>query len=96
MEPVKSYYTNRDIYEFLRPDRDEMPYLYDNFEWPHCDVSAFVLPLDTSDTQPQVFYDLSTGNSVLFVEGKGKKVASSRCDVACVAWRGVTSTLCSP
>ena len=40
VEGAKSYYTNRQLLELLRPDAMRIPYTYDNFEWPHCDVSC--------------------------------------------------------
>ncbi|CAN0353347.1 unnamed protein product [Ectocarpus sp. 6 AP-2014] len=33
----KKYYTNAELYHLLDPNGDEVPYVYDNFEWPHCD-----------------------------------------------------------
>ncbi|CAM9993354.1 unnamed protein product [Ectocarpus sp. 12 AP-2014] len=33
----KKYYTNAELYQLLDPNGDEVPYVYDNFEWPHCD-----------------------------------------------------------
>lgn len=30
-------YTNSEIFEFLSPLNEELPYVYDNFEWTHCD-----------------------------------------------------------
>lgn len=40
--PPKEYYTNTELYQLLKPDGEAMPYAYDNFEWPHCDVSRRV------------------------------------------------------
>lgn len=40
--PPKEYYTNAELYQLLRPDGEAIPYAYDNFEWPHCDVSRRV------------------------------------------------------
>ena len=37
---MKTYYTNGDLYDLLRPDRADLPYMYDNFAWPHCSVSV--------------------------------------------------------
>ena len=36
----KKYQTNIELYDLLRPDGIAIPYTYDNFEWPHCDVSC--------------------------------------------------------
>lgn len=33
----KTYYTNHELYTMLRPDEMNNPYIYDNFEWTHCD-----------------------------------------------------------
>lgn len=38
--PVKTYYTNEMLYDLLAPDSMKLPYIYDNFEWQHCDVSC--------------------------------------------------------
>lgn len=35
----KSYYTNQELYGLFEPDGMAVPYVYDNFQWPHCDVS---------------------------------------------------------
>lgn len=40
---LKKYYSNADLYELLRPDKTDLPYLYDNFAWPHCSVRVSVL-----------------------------------------------------
>lgn len=34
----KKYYTNRELYALLQPDLMDSPYMYDNFEWTHCEV----------------------------------------------------------
>lgn len=36
---MKKYYTNQQLYTMLKPDQMDSPYIYDNFEWTHCDVS---------------------------------------------------------
>lgn len=36
---LKQYYKNKELYDLLRPDTEHLPYLYDNFQWPHCSVS---------------------------------------------------------
>lgn len=36
---IKDYYRNSELYELLRPDTTNLPYMYDNFAWPHCSVS---------------------------------------------------------
>lgn len=36
---AKTYYRNADLYRLLRPDGTSLPYVYDNFVWPHCEVS---------------------------------------------------------
>lgn len=37
--PPKEYYTNRMLYDLLKPDGMSTPYVYGHFQWPHCDVS---------------------------------------------------------
>lgn len=44
VEAVKEYYTNQQLYTMLKPDQMDSPYIYDNFEWSHCEVS--VVPSD--------------------------------------------------
>eukprot|EP00752_Nemacystus_decipiens_P001330 g1320.t1 len=34
---MKNYYTNGELYDLLHPSEMNLPYVYDNFEWPHCD-----------------------------------------------------------
>lgn len=41
MQIAKTYYTNRRLYAMLRPDAMDNPYVYDNFQWAHCDVSFY-------------------------------------------------------
>lgn len=36
---AKVYYTNEELYAKLSPDEVSMPYMYENFEWTHCEVS---------------------------------------------------------
>lgn len=36
---AKNYYTNGDLYGLLHPGEMNLPYVYDNFAWPHCEVS---------------------------------------------------------
>lgn len=35
----KKYYTNEELYTKLQPDKEDMPYVYADFEWQHCRVS---------------------------------------------------------
>lgn len=35
------YYTNEELYANLRPDKPQLPYMYDNFEWPHCEILGY-------------------------------------------------------
>ncbi|CAM9196291.1 unnamed protein product [Pylaiella littoralis] len=37
IDPPKTYYTNAELYDLLHP-LGVIPYLYDNFDWPHCDA----------------------------------------------------------
>eukprot|EP00903_Cladosiphon_okamuranus_P007185 g6977.t1 len=34
---AKKFYTNGELYALLHPSKMDLPYVYDNFEWPHCD-----------------------------------------------------------
>ena len=43
VDSAKQYYTNHQLYTMLRPDQMDSPYIYDNFEWSHCDVSEPVV-----------------------------------------------------
>lgn len=40
---IKVYYTNGELYDLLRPEETDLPYVYDNFAWPHCSVSSGLL-----------------------------------------------------
>lgn len=33
-------YTNEELYKLLDPNEDNLPYIYDNFEWKHCAVEG--------------------------------------------------------
>eukprot|EP00903_Cladosiphon_okamuranus_P013119 g12236.t1 len=43
VEAVKKYYTNRQLYTMFKPDQMDSPYIYDNFEWPHCDEQGIFI-----------------------------------------------------
>lgn len=32
-----TFYTNAELYEKLEPNLEILPYMYDNFQWPHCE-----------------------------------------------------------
>ncbi len=34
-------YTNKALYDLLDPMRDNLPFIYDNFRFPHCEVLDF-------------------------------------------------------
>lgn len=55
VQPMKEFYTNRDLYTHFDPDRVEMPYVYDNFQWPHCEVRA-----ENDDTSSFVVHEIPT------------------------------------
>ncbi|CAB1110722.1 unnamed protein product [Ectocarpus sp. CCAP 1310/34] len=38
--PLKGYYTNAELYDLLHPAGMQLPYMYDNFAWPHCDAQG--------------------------------------------------------
>lgn len=35
------YYTNQELYENLRPDKPQISYMYDSFDWPHCEMLGY-------------------------------------------------------
>ena len=39
--PGMPEYTNAEFYAFMDPYNDDLPYLYDNFEWEHCSKLNF-------------------------------------------------------
>ena len=34
----RSFYSNADLYDLFDPASDSLPYMYDHFKWPHCDL----------------------------------------------------------
>ena len=36
-----SAYTNAELYENLRPDKPQIQYMYDSFDWPHCELLGY-------------------------------------------------------
>lgn len=46
-------YTNEDLWNIFDPTIDnEVPYVYDNFEWPHCEAEGYPITLlNSSDTR---------------------------------------------
>lgn len=44
------YYTNSELYSHLNPASEDLPYVYDNFRWPHCAAEGFSIDLlDTTE-----------------------------------------------
>ncbi|CAM9254244.1 unnamed protein product [Phaeothamnion confervicola] len=35
------YYSNAELYRLLDPRNDDLPYVYANFEWPHCELLGY-------------------------------------------------------
>ena len=35
------YYTNRELYTYLAPGSDELPYVYADFAWDHCESEGY-------------------------------------------------------
>ena len=33
-----TFYSNTDLYDALHPKNEALPYMYDDFEWPHCEM----------------------------------------------------------
>ena len=42
--------TNREMYDFLSPFNEKLPYVYDNFRWAHCDKEGFTFGAQESKT----------------------------------------------
>jgi hypothetical protein len=36
-----NFYTNTELYQLLHPKSDTLPYVYDNFNWAHCEVIGY-------------------------------------------------------
>ena len=36
---IKHYFTNQELYTQLKPDGMSSPYIYEHFEWAHCEVN---------------------------------------------------------
>lgn len=66
IDGIKSYYTNDDLYRMAKPDGEQLPYMYDNFNWEHCDVSP-------SLEQGNVF------NFFVLVNGRSSSMFSTVC-----------------
>ena len=41
-------YSNRELWELYSPAKPYLPYIYDNFEWPHCEAAG--MPVDMQPT----------------------------------------------
>mmetsp|Transcript_109923 Transcript_109923/g.319886 ORF Transcript_109923/g.319886 Transcript_109923/m.319886 type:complete len:864 (+) Transcript_109923:2-2593(+) len=41
------YYTNRELYNYLAPGSEELPYIYDSFLWPHCVSEGYSADLNS-------------------------------------------------
>eukprot|EP00622_Pseudochattonella_farcimen_P003177 FR738293.1.p1 GENE.FR738293.1~~FR738293.1.p1 ORF type:complete len:192 (+),score=12.81 FR738293.1:73-576(+) len=42
-EKSQHHYSNKDLYDLLDPRNPDLPYLYENFEWSHCDEKGLNL-----------------------------------------------------
>merc|ERR1711998_33236 len=40
-DSLDRYYTNEELYENLRPEKATIPYMYDGFSWPHCELQGY-------------------------------------------------------
>merc|ERR1711964_318452 len=36
-------YTNKEFYTFTHPYNEDLPYVYDSFEWSHCAAQGYVM-----------------------------------------------------
>ncbi|EGB07328.1 hypothetical protein AURANDRAFT_65038 [Aureococcus anophagefferens] len=41
---VRRFATNAEIFEYSNPSDYKLPYVYDSFEWPHCEADGVVFP----------------------------------------------------
>jgi hypothetical protein len=51
----ESFITNSELFSFLDPENLYLPYVYDNFEWSHCDDEGYHFGIQTDGTMPGVF-----------------------------------------
>ena len=36
-----AFYTNQELKDLMDPSRESMPYMYDQFSWPHCSMIGY-------------------------------------------------------
>jgi len=48
-------YTNNEMYKFLGPENNELPYTYDNFAWSHCDAELYSFGMKPDGGFPDTF-----------------------------------------
>jgi len=65
VQVAKTYYTNSQLYVMLRPDAMEIPYVYDNFQWTHCDV-RFILVLGTNPRRIEAVVESNSPADISF------------------------------
>ena len=46
------FFTNRQMYDFLSPFSEDLPYVYDNFAWEHCDKEGYTFGAQEAITKP--------------------------------------------
>ena len=69
------YLTNRELYNLFDPGRDAVPYIYDNYEWPHCNMLGY----DMTFTGSRSSYseEQEAGNTAAFPFSDGSKFADA-------------------
>ncbi len=59
--PGMPEYTNAEFYDFMDPYNDDLPYLYENFDWDHCDKLNFTF---SAADYPTSFREHEAGGEV--------------------------------
>lgn len=44
-EPSDHYYTVKELFVNIDPDLGKLNYVFDNFQWPHCEAEGYPLTL---------------------------------------------------
>jgi len=57
-----SAYTNAQMWAFLSPDNADLPYMYDDFKWPHCDEEGFAFGVQSDESVSFYQFTLPTGH----------------------------------
>ena len=74
------YLTNRELYNLFDPGRDAVPYIYDNYEWPHCSMLGY--DMTYSGTKSSYSEEQEDGNTNAFPFSDGSKWEGASTDDA--------------